>query len=542
MKNPFPEGWAHWAIATLAFFLVLGPLYVEATVSPLRAYDEGAVLTSAFRMAAGEVRLRDFEPWYGPAESGILYLLSDATGPQLLHLRFLRYGGFALAALFATLGAARLGGAVTSALAAAVVLWFATPLASLAFSLALASVVFADLANQGSARSRLFLFAAGFTAGLGLLFRLSFGALGLIAALTVIASHRAGPGGTSPLREKLSRAAVLAAGLAPCVIVLGGLVASGRAELGYSMKYTTLAAYRSLPFPIPAPTGIPLSTAARTFVWAGLPFLVLLVSCVVLLVQLLRRASLSSQDTRRLGLQAGLTLLVAGLLPFALFRPDLAHFYPALVVSGCLGAGLLGRLDRLVPSRVRGGLTVCVLIALVAVSASQLWEARAIRNSPDRVESALRPLRGVFVERKFEDYYSEASQLVRSLTQPEDRLYVGSLDHRRVTMNDPLLYAISGRRPATRHIMFEPGLTTTEAKQREMIRDLMANQPPVAFLVPSWRPEPNRSREFGSDLLDRFIQRTYRLHRRVGPSLLMVRRDDPGAQGVDDSGDRSRAH
>jgi hypothetical protein len=147
-----------------------------------------------------------------------------------------------------------------------------------------------------------------------------------------------------------------------------------------------------------------------------------------------------------------------------------------------------------------------------------------MRRSPDRVESSLAPLRGLFVKSELESYYSEASQLVRSLTGPEDAIYLGSLDHRRIVMNDPLLYTLSGRRPATRHTMFEPGITTTEAKQREMIQDLIANHPPVAFLVPSWRPEPNRSQEFGSDLLDRYLQRSYRLHRRVGPSLLMVRR------------------
>jgi hypothetical protein len=531
MKKPFPEGWAHGAIAALAFFMVLGPLYMEATVSPLRPYDEGVVLTSAFRMVTGEIRVRDFDPVYGPGESGILYLLSGSTGPELLHLRFLRYGGFALAAFFATLGAARLGGAIASLLAAAVVLSFATPLSGPAFSLGLTSVVLADLANDRCARSRLFLFAAGLTASMGLLFRLSFGALGCIAAaLTVISSQPVRPGGASPLRERLSRAAVFAAGLAPGVILLGGLVASGRAELGWVLNYGNLATYRSLPFPIPTPAGTPFLTALETLVWAGLPFLVLSVSLVVLLVRFLKRASLSPADTRRLGLQAGLTLLLAGLLPYALFRPDLTHFYPALVVSGCLGAGLLGGLGRLVPDRLRVPLGVCVLIALGAISASHLWQAWKIRRSPDRVESALAPLRGLFLDRKIEAYYSEASQLVRSLTQPEDTLFVGSLDHRRILRNDPLLYALSGRRPATRHTCFEPGKTTKEAKQREMIGDLMANQPPVVFLVPSWRPEPNRSREFGSNLLDRFLQRTYQLHRRVGPSLLMVRREDPGTR------------
>ena len=91
MKKRFPEGWAHWAIAALALFMVLGPLFAEATVSRLRPYDEGIALTSAFRMYAGETRLQDFDTVYGPAESGVLYLLSGSTGPKLLHLRFLRY-------------------------------------------------------------------------------------------------------------------------------------------------------------------------------------------------------------------------------------------------------------------------------------------------------------------------------------------------------------------------------------------------------------------------------------------------------------------
>lgn len=531
MKRPFPKGWAHWALAALAFSMVLGPLYMEAVVSTLRPYDEGAILTSAFRMAQGESRVRDFDTVYGPAESGVLYLLSGSTGPELQHLRFLRYGGFALAAFFATLGAARLGGAVASPLAAAIVLWFATPLTNPAFSLCLASVVLADLASDRSPHSRLFLFATGLTGGLALVFRLSFGVLACIAALAVISSARTRSSGASPLREKLLRAAAFFMGLAPGVLTLAWLVASGREDLGWILNYKDLAAYRSLPFPIPLPTGTRFWTGVETLVWAGLPFLILSASPLVLLVQFRKRASLSPADVPRLGLQVGLMLLLAGLVPYALFRPDLPHFYPALVVSGCLGAGLLGRLAGLLPSRLRNPLGVCVLLILGALSASHMREAWAIRRSPDRVESALAPLRGLLVSRKLETYYSEASQLVHSLTQPDDRIYVGSLDHRRITMNDPLLYAISGRRPATRHTCFEPGLTTKEAKQREIIRDLMANQPPVAFLVPSWRGEPNRSREFGSNLLDRYLQRTYRLHRRVGPSHLMVRREDSETQG-----------
>jgi hypothetical protein len=172
-----------------------------------------------------------------------------------------------------------------------------------------------------------------------------------------------------------------------------------------------------------------------------------------------------------------------------------------------------------------------LVLALGALSFHHFREARALRGSPDRVDSALAPLRGLLVDRKLEDYYSEASELVRSLTQPGDRLYVGSLDHRRGLMNDPLLYAISGRLPATRHTCFAPGETTSAAKQREMIRDLEASRPPVVFLVPSWREEPNRSREFGSDLLDRFLRRSYRLHRRVGPSRLMVLREESDPPG-----------
>ncbi len=531
MKKRFPEGWAHWAIAALALFMVLGPLFAEATVSRLRPYDEGIALTSAFRMYAGETRLQDFDTVYGPAESGVLYLLSGSTGPKLLHLRFLRYAGFAVAAFFATLGAARLGGGAASVLAAAIVLWFATPLTSPSFSLALTGVVLADLGSDRHSHARLFLFAAGLAAGLTFLFRFSFGALGCVAALAVIWFGATRSDATSPLRARISRVAVFATGLAPGVLTLVALIASGRADLGWVLNYRGLGPYRSLPFPLPTPPGTSLLDSLETLVWAGLPFLVLLVSLAVLGIQLWRSGALPSREGRSPGLQLGLTLLLIGWLPYALFRPDLPHFYPALIASGCLGAGLLGRLLRLAPNRLRTLLGVCLVLALGALSFDHFQEARALRRSPDRVDSALPPLRGLLVDKKLEDYYSEASELVRSLTQSGDRLYVGSLDHRRVLMNDPLLYAISGRLPATRHTCFAPGETTRAAKQREMIRDLEANRPPVVFLAPSWREEPNRSREFGSDLLDRFLQRSYRLYRRVGPSLLMVRREESGAPG-----------
>jgi hypothetical protein len=531
MKKRFPEGWAHWAMAALALAMVVGPLYAEATVSRLRPYDEGIALTSAFRMFEGEARLRDFDTVYGPAESGILYLLSDSTGPKLLHLRLLRYGGFALAAFFATLGAARLGGGAASILAAALVLWFATPLTSPSFSLALSGVVLAGLGSEPRAHSKVFLFAAGLAAGFTFLFRFSFGALGCAAALVAIWFGASRSDAASPLRVRISRTAVFAAGVVPGVFTLAALMVFGRADLGWIRNYGSLGPYRSLPFPIPTPEGTSLLDGLETLVWAGLPFLVLFASLAVLGVQVWRRIARSSGDVRPAGLQLGLTLLLIGWLPYALFRPDFPHFYPALIVSGCLGAGLLGRVLGLAPNRLQVVVGVCLVLALGALSLDRFREARALRRSPDRVDSALPPLRGLLVDRKLEDYYTEASELVRSLTQPGDRIYAGSLDHRRILMNDPLLYAISGRLPATRHTCFAPGETTSAAKQREMIRDLQANQPPVVFLVPSWREEPNRSREFGSDLLDRFLQRSYRLHSRVGPSLLMVRREEPNPPG-----------
>lgn len=534
------SSWPSWVIALLGFSMVVGPLYLGSTVSLIGLYDEGAILTSAFRMFGGEVPVRDFDQVYGPAESGILYLLSGSDGPELLHLRFLRYGSYALAAFFATLGAARLGGGLASLLAAALVLEFATPLTGPAFALGLTSVVLADLANSANlspspsptpARSKLLLVAAGLAAGLGLLFRFTFGALGCIAAFAVIASARSRSDGASSLREGLSRASLFAAGIAPSVVLLGGLVAAGRARLTSALNYGALVDYRSLPFPIPPPPGTSLLVTLKTLIFAGLPFLVLLASTITLLFLLAKRARLSPMQTRRMGLQAGLTLLLAGLLPYALIRADQPHFYPALIVSGCIGAGLLGRLGSLIPSRLWGSrlwgvLGVCILLALGVLSARHMRQAWAVRSSLDRVESAHAPLRGLFVDRKFEAYYATASQLVRSMSQPEDRLFVGSLDHQRIVMSDTLLYAISDRRPATRHTCFNPGQTTSEAKQSEMISDLTASKPPVVFLVPSWREEPNRSSEVGSDLLDRYLQQNYRTHRKVGHSLLMVRRED----------------
>ncbi len=97
----------------------------------------------------------------------------------------------------------------------------------------------------------------------------------------------------------------------------------------------------------------------------------------------------------------------------------------------------------------------------------------------------------------------------------------------RVTAGHPLLYVLAGAENPTRYDIAAPGVVTSAAVQREIIRDLDAARTPVVvrWLDPGTAaPEPNRAgRENGSRLLDDYVARTYTPERRVGAFLLLKR-------------------
>ena len=95
---------------------------------------------------------------------------------------------------------------------------------------------------------------------------------------------------------------------------------------------------------------------------------------------------------------------------------------------------------------------------------------------------------------------------------PDDPIFVGLERHDRLKGNNILFYFQTGRRPATKWYLYDPGLQTTEVIQTEMIRELQTVKPRYVVLFPvDDFSEPNESSiSSGVLLLDNFIRTKYK--------------------------------
>ena len=191
-------------------------------------------------------------------------------------------------------------------------------------------------------------------------------------------------------------------------------------------------------------------------------------------------------------------ILVAGTVLLAFTRPPLALL--PLIVAGV--AYLLGRTDEF------------HLVPLAAVLPIALASARRLRVAALAVV-ALIALHGLdrIVTLPRDDPAWEARD-ARIVDVIGDRsIFVAPPRFDQVTVGNPLLYVLAGKRNPTRYDVMQPGVVTTEEVQREIRDDLERAKPDllVRWVDPRTAPEDNGSgRSSGVTLLDEYLRRTYR--------------------------------
>jgi hypothetical protein len=221
---------------------------------------------------------------------------------------------------------------------------------------------------------------------------------------------------------------------------------------------------------------------------------------------LLRRARVPEDERIVVGL---LLAFAAGAAPQALQRVDWAHvsFGVPLTVASLFGA--VGGF-----AAVSEVLLVVAFLPFVATTPKlTAWKDFASDFKPRPDETFFRP------------EHIAASQALRKLAGPDDRIFVGCTSHARVVIGRVGLYFESGRLGATRVQQFDPGIVTRDDVQREMIEQIKEHHPPVLALTPScsWA-EPNDSVKLGSHLLDRYIVDNYMGVDQVGGFRILVPR------------------
>ena len=312
-----------------------------------------------------------------------------------------------------------------------------------------------------------------------------------------------------PRPARLRAAGLFLAGGLPLALGYLGLIVAGGGEpfLRHLREMRACLPGRALPYPFPPAADLGAGAWLSSAFSAGLPPAVALVAPCVYGWRLARSRRGQGPAPSLLFGQLVLLLLLA--LPYASWRPDEPHRFPAYVYAACLLCLLLPPLEaRLDPRRrrqaLRGLLGVLVFLVCVRVSLA-LQDQR-------RVPSALRGLSGILNDPDDEARWRETVAQVERHAPPDAPLYVGLDDHARVFINDVMVYVLAGRPVAVRSHHLLPVVATTAAFQRELDAQLEREQVPVIVLARHlWREEPNASRERGSDLLDRAIGRRYGL-------------------------------
>lgn len=448
-------------------------------------FDQGFVLTEAMRLSRGELPYADYFTLYGPLEPLLLALPTALFGPELALLIGLRSLCWALGVVCLTRLAARCASPVSALGTFAVALslgWLVLPQPSLsvvhAVPLLLARGWAAD--ERGERRCT---YAAGLAAAVTALFRWDVG--GLVFAVGLFGCAWAARRRKRPLGHALGPFVL---GFLPALLGYAVLVGLAGPEpvLETLAQLRACAPYRSLPL-----------FQASSGRWAGL--------AVIALGALLqtRAAWVARRSTKPRGLANALALLLLlGLLPYGSFRADADHLVPAAAPAA---VGLAHAFARL---RTRGGRR----LLLFALAATLLClGVRSGLRLQGRVPVGVPGLRGLRMEAREAASYRELLSLAERHLPADGFFYSGPAEHARHLYNDALLYALVRHPVPTRYHQCNPGITTTESVQREMLVEFSRHEPAlVARRLDSWHPEANRSARAGSSLLDEYLRAHYR--------------------------------
>jgi|GEM_PF-3258118 len=525
----------------LVFALSIGA-FAPQVFGPLSTFDEGFVASGAMLIRRGWLPIRDFYLAYGPGQIVLTAQIYEWFGENLLYSRALHLvllGLLMVNMAWAAMELAPERPMVYGSVSAAGIFLTTelTPNSGYPSVTAVLLLISACLVLARSYRdSKLWLLVtASVMVGFAGLFRWDFGCYGLAAmVLAALAIH--GVGGVS--RQHLLRN--LALGVMPgaivMLVVMGPMVIQGGMLrwLDEVPRYFLLEfrQWRELPFVRPRWESLVTAMADRNIwtasrdalrlIFAALPFVVAPVAAVVALMQM--RAG----HLYRGCLVISLALMSAMLLNQMRVRSGFPQGYPAVVASLPLCAYIASFALQEWPRRISSVVVSLGALALVLIPV-YVWQGQtrqafgAVYTEDLNRAGHLRLPRGTAEKQALNEYAAMISHVV-ALTNDGD--FIASLagDHSRLFANDAMIYFLSNRRPATRWMEMEPGLTNTVDGQREVMTELDRAQAKVVIQWNYLSKEPNgTSVSNGVHLLDDYIANRYVLSRRFGDYVVLRR-------------------
>ena len=288
-----------------------------------------------------------------------------------------------------------------------------------------------------------------------------------------------------------------------------------------------------------APLGIAGAVCAAAYLARSNAALLPAISLAVLTgVVLLDRYVFRLRRTER-----GLLALYALFLHYILFRADEWHLRPLLALIGLLLPFLI------LPWILARGRTASLLLAgtFLALIVVPLWKLHSFRPDRPSMISAVNLIRaGEFIHKtpdserflgagaamlrpEWQQLFPDLEELkalryVYARTTESDCVYVGVPKHASVFVADIRAYWLLHRCIGVKRFVLEPGVTTTEPEEEEMIRNLQQNRVRWVVLTPPVRGDEAflRNPIPGSDLLDAAIALHYQVAATFGSYTVLT--------------------
>jgi len=515
-------------------------------------YDEGLTVYGACRCLDGQVPYRDFWTIYPPGQFYLLALAFKLFGTSLLVGRVLTSAINAMIVLSVYLVARKILPWRYSLFSSFLILvWFAKhPMYTSALNTAILFALLSCLCLLHGLETGLnrWVLLAGLLTGVGTLFRHDIGFYTFVSqsAVTILFTYaRCSQIQVTKLKRlfgSLKTYGILFAGVLMVLLPVGAalIAAVGTKELFTDLILFPAAVFpefRASPYPGPCPNpslllsrDMPPGRFIRKTIEL-VPFyvpVIFLVTAVQLVLTVLKKRSLSFKGwVTLLVLLLGLTFL-----NYARVRSDLWHMSAALIPAVILLASALHTFSTTKTSKspnVLRSLTILILVmtsisfgrTFVRITGRKLNISRSTRKliSLDIPRAA-----GIRLSRDKAEPLAEAVNYVRSVTGPDETIFVGNPRHDRVLASDVMFYFLAARDSATKYYNLHPGLATTEAVQEHIVDDLRAHAVTHIVIVDRWEHyEPlNRANESsGITLLDDFIESNYAEIDAFGPYRIL---------------------
>ncbi|PIE23228.1 MAG: hypothetical protein CSA62_08435 [Planctomycetota bacterium] len=478
--------------------------------SAVNTYDEGMILTGAQRILNGDIPHRDFWTIYPFGQYLTLAFLFKVFGASILTERVY---DLAIKSLLSTViyGVGRNVGLsrklALSAWGVALIYIGDTelpgyPVYAAILLIFISVYCFSRYLNDPRRR---YLFIAGIAVAVSSFYRHDLAGMTAIAMIGTLALKMA-------LEKKLDLKSML--------LLIGGILLAGLPVLIYLDRAVglspivdqllvspmeTFPKYRYLPYP-------------THLAYKSLPFYI---NPIVLLSGLVVALATLAQQGNRGRMNYGLLLLsLIGILFLnqVRIRSDPDHLLPAALLTASVGAILLHlfiEAARRSPRRIASGWVAPLIFGpIILPLASPI--VRKYHSLGGDYFSLPKPSPRSGYAYIGNDLKNLATYIMNH-TDRNDPIYVGACNHDRFIVNDPIVYFLTNRAPATRYHDLQPGVATTLEVQQEIAQEITEAAPELIVLTSRYWIEPNDTRiDLGVDHLDQTILNRYVFKKKFG--------------------------